>query len=263
MPHLRFFGSAVLTTLTIAIPSISTGQTQTPPSPEWSVITTTQIKPEFRQEYEAVQKEITAAYKKAGVPYRYVVQTLLGDIWEYTAIAPLGKLAEMDGPSPLVKAVGEAGSQRILRKVGGYVQSTRRVTALAMNDISIRTPGDPGEFAHITTMRIAAGKGPEFIAFMKDDYLPAMRKADVANLWLSQPIFGGDLNERVMVRVIHKIGELDEGPLTRKALGVEGAQKLSAKLARIVESTHFTVVHLRTDLSLMPAPEKPKATAAK
>src|SRR5258708_30268890 len=94
MSHLRFFGSAVLTTLTIAIPSISTGQTA--PSPEWSVITTTQIKPEFRQEYEAVQKEVSAAYKKAGIPYRYVVQTILGDVEEDVSIAPISKLADMD-----------------------------------------------------------------------------------------------------------------------------------------------------------------------
>src|SRR5260370_32119286 len=121
MSHLRLFGSAVLTTLTIAIPSISTGQTA--PSPEWSVITSTQIKPEFRLEFEAVQNEITAPYKKAGVPYRYVVQTILGDLEEYVSIAPISKLAEMDGPSPLVKAPGDAGSQRLLRKIGGAIMS--------------------------------------------------------------------------------------------------------------------------------------------
>ncbi len=249
MSHLRFFGSAVLTTLTIAIPSISTGQTA--PSPEWSVITTTQIKPEFRQEFEAVQKEVTAAYKKAGVPYRYVVQTILGDLEEYVSIAPISKLAEMDGPSPLVKALGDAGSQRLLRKIGGSIMSAHRVTTI------------PGEYGQVTTMRLAPGKGAEFTAFMKDDYLPAMRKADVANLWVSRPVFGGDLNERVTVRIMHKLAELDGGPPTTKALGAEGAQKLSAKQARIVESVHLSIGHLRTDLSLMPTPEKPKTTAAK
>src|SRR5260370_4102446 len=159
MSHLRFFGSAVLTTLTIAIPSISSGQTQ--PSPEWSVITVTQIRPEFRQEYEAVEKESSAADKKAGVPSRLVVQTILGDLEEYVSIAPLGKLADMDGPSPLVKALGDAGSQRILRKIGGYIMSAHRVTMLAMNEISIRTPGDPGESGQATTMRLAPATTPE------------------------------------------------------------------------------------------------------
>src|SRR5260370_26040102 len=134
MSHLRFFGSAVLTTLTIAIPPVSTGQT--PPSPEWSVITTTQIRPEFRQEFEAVQKEISAAYKKADVPYRYVVQTILGDLEEYVSIAPLGKLAEMDGPSALVKAMGDAGSQRILRTIGGYHNSPHPVTGRSLKQYS-------------------------------------------------------------------------------------------------------------------------------
>src|SRR5260370_34313205 len=100
---------------------------------------------------------------------------MLGDLEEYVSIAPLGNLAEMDGPSPLVKALGDAGSQRILRKIGGYIMSAHRVTVLAMNDISIRTPGDPGEYGQVTTMRLAPRKAAALTDFMKAEYLPASR----------------------------------------------------------------------------------------
>lgn len=239
--------------LTLALPGISTGQTDSPP--EWSVITMTQIKPEFRPEYEAAQKEISAAYKKAGVQ-RLVVQTLLGDLDEYTSIVRLAKFAEMDGPTVLEKAAGPAGSQQLLRKLSGYLVGAHRVTALALNDLSIQTPGDTGEYAQVTTWRLMPGKGDDFAEFMKNDYLPAMHKADVGNLWVSQIIFGGDPNERVMVRPMHKLGEIDAGPPARKALGTEGARLLTLKLARIVASTHYTISRLRIDLSSMPAPEK-------
>src|SRR5260370_22229960 len=151
---------------------------------------------------------------------------MLGDLEEYVSIAPCGKLADMEGAWPLVRDLGDAGSQRLLRKIGGYIMSAHRVTTLAMNDISIRTPGDPGEYGQVTTMRLAPGKASEFTAFMKDDYLPAMRKADVANLWVSRPVFGGDLNERVTVRIIHKLAELDGCPPPTKALGPASARKL-------------------------------------
>ena len=52
--------------LTCVTASISTGQA--PPVQEWSIVTTVQIKPEFRVEYEGVQKEVSAVYKKANVP---------------------------------------------------------------------------------------------------------------------------------------------------------------------------------------------------
>lgn len=244
---------APILALTLALPCISTAQTSS--APEWSVITAIQIKPEYRAEVEAIHKEISAAYKKAGVP-RMVVQTILGDLEEYVSIVPLGKYAEMDSPPLLEKSMGRAASQQLLRKVGGYIVSARRMTARSLTDVSLQTPGDPGEYALVTTWQLAPGKGDEFTAFMKSDYLPAMRKADIANLWVSQPIFGGNPNERILVRPMHKLAEIDAGPPLRKALGAEGAQQLGAKMAGIVTSTTYVISRLRMDLSYMPAPEK-------
>lgn len=228
------------------------------PAPQWSIITTTQIKPEYRTEYEAAQKEITAAYKKAGVPSRIVVQSILGDLMEYTSIAPLAKYADLDGPSPLVKALGEAGSQRLLKKMGAYTNSIHRVTSLAIPDISIMgSSPDIGDYVVVSVWRLFPGKGADFTAYMKDDYVPAMRKAGLENFWLSRPIFGGNLEERITVRPLHKLAELDGGPLTIKALGAEKAQALAMKQAKIVESVSYTVDRIRPDLSLLPAPPPP------
>ena len=246
-------GAAVVSALTLSTLSLA----QNNPTPEWSVITTTQIKPDSRLEYEAGQKEITAAYKKAGIPYRVVVQTLFGDLAEYTSIAPLSKFADMDGPSPLEKALGQAASQRLLKRMGGYLVSVHRETTISLDELSIRTPMEnPGEYAVVTMMRLVPGKGQEFAAYMKDDYLPAMRKADVANLWVSQPVFGADGMQRILVRLMHKMAEIDNGPLIRKALGVEGARQLGMRQAAIVASTHTNIVRIRTDLSLMPPMQK-------
>jgi hypothetical protein len=242
--------------LTVSLTGLSFAQPN--PAPQWSVITTSQIKPEFRMEYEAAQKELTAAYKKAGVASRIVVQTVLGDLYEYTTIVPLAKYADLDGPSPTVKALGEAGSQRLLKKAGAYLNSIHRVTALAMPDITIMdSTANPGEYAAVTSWKLFPGKAVEFTAFMKDEYLPAMRKAEVKNFWVSRPIFGGDLDERITVRPMQKLAELDGGPLTTKALGADKARELNVKMSKIVESTHFSIMRIRPDLSLMPAPPPP------
>jgi hypothetical protein len=255
---MRGFTTKCVLTLTLSLPGFA--QT-TSAVPAWSVVTTTQIKPEFRQEYEAAQKELSAAYKKAGAPSRIVIQTMLGDVAEYISIVPITKLADLDGPTPLVKAIGEAGSQRLLKRAGGYLVAVHRSTDLAMPEISINTPMEnPGEYAQVMIMRLFPGKAADFVTFMKDDYVPAAKKADVANLWVSRPIFGGDLNDRVVVRPLHKMAELDGGPLMRKALGEEGARRLGEKQSTIVQSTTYRIVRVRPDLSLMP-PAPPKALA--
>ena len=224
-------------------------------APQWSLLTFVQIKPDCRMEYEATAKEISAAYKKGGASSRVVVQTVLGDLMEYTSIVPLGKFAEMDAPSPLVKALGDAGSQRILKKSGACLNAVRREAVLEMPDITMNDPSEQdGEYAHVITWKLLPGKASEFTAFMKDDYLPMLRKAGVKNFWVSRPIFGGDLDVRYTVRPLHKVGDLDVGPLTTKALGAEGARALGMKQSMIVESTHYSIVRVRPDLSLMPAP---------
>jgi hypothetical protein len=255
----KFLGSAALLALILATPSTSTAQTE-PPPPQWQVITTVQIRPEFRAEYEACQKEVSAAYKKAGVPYRVVVQTLFGDLTEYTAVAPLSKFAEMDGPTPIVKALGDAGAQKLLKRMGAYMVSIHRVGMLSLDNISIRSEGDPGEYAHVMTFHLRPGKGNDFAAFMKDSYLPALRKAGVANAWMNEPVFGGDTNDRLLVMFMHKVAEIDAGPATRRALGVDGARLLGIKQSELVGSVSHMIGHIRADLSNMPAPTPSKGT---
>jgi hypothetical protein len=243
---------AVLFALTMTVSGIATAQTPSQTTQQWSVISFVEVKPEYRNEFEAAEKEISAAYKKANLQ-RTVVQTIVGDVNEYISIAPFKAFAEMDSPSLFSQP--STLPPALLKKVRAYTTALHRVTYLDLPDISIRNESsNPGEYAHVTVYHLAPGKGTEFTQYMKNDYLPAMRKADVANVWLSRPIFGGDLNDRVMVRPLHKLAELDGGPITTKALGAEGAAQLLAKGSSIVESSHYTIVHVRPDLSYMSAP---------
>lgn len=251
-------GNAAFLAFILAIPSICAAQTDTS-ADQWQVVTTFHIKPGYRTEFEATQKEVTAAYKKAGAPYRVVIQTLFGDLTEYTAAAPIANFAELDGSTTLVKALGNTASGRLLKRCGAYLSSVQRVAMLALNDISFETPVDPGDYVHIMTFHLRLGKGADFAAFMKSDYLPALRKGGVSNAWMNEPVFGGNPNERVLIMRMHKLAELDDGPPVRRALGGDGARALGLKQAEIVESVSHLLGQIRTDLSLIP-PAPPKST---
>ena len=233
------------------------GQLASAPPAEWSTVMITKIKPEARADYEALQKEITAAYKKAGVRSRAVLQTVFGDLNEYVSVTPIAKFAEFDGTGPLERALGADGAAKLRRRASALTVSMQRVASLANPDLSIRNPTpEPAPFAQVVTFTLAPGKRAEYEAFMKSDYLPMLRKGEVANFWVSRTIFGGDGMEIVTVRPIKKLGEIDDGPIVRRVLGPEGAQKLNAKSAGFYQSIRYRIVRYRSDLSYQPEPTR-------
>jgi hypothetical protein len=117
--------------------------------------------------------------------------------------------------------------------------------------------------SYLENDHLVGGKSSEFEAWMKNEYLPAM-KTEVKNFWVSRTVFGGDPNERITVRIMKNMAELDAGPMINKGLGEEGARKLIARSSGIVDSVHYSVVHYRADLSYdMTVPRTPTPAAAK
>lgn len=74
----------------------SVGQTSTQPA--WIGTTTTKIKPEMRQQFEAYIKQVMEAYRKGCVAWFLTFQTIAGDTAEYTTVVPLMKFADLDSP---------------------------------------------------------------------------------------------------------------------------------------------------------------------
>jgi len=260
--ELRFSHGAGAIFVALTLSTLPALRAQSTPAPEWSLVTLTTIKPEMRANYEAFQKEMSAAYKKAEVPSRAVLQTMMGNVFQYVSVTPLAHFADMDGPSPVERALGKADAEGLMRKGAACLTSVQRVASLALNDISIRTKTqEKSQYVIVTSYHLAAGKEADFNAWMKNEYLPAIKKAEVKNLWLSASVFGGERNERIAVRPIKNMAEIDAGPVLTKALGQEGANKVWAKTAGVIDSIHFSVLRYRTDLSYDTSP--PQMASAK
>src|SRR6476646_6653714 len=174
--RLRFCASAAVL-VAAAFANLQTLKAQTESNPKWSVIVFTNIKPEMRADYEAWQKQMSAAYKKAEIPSRTVLQTMMGDLFEYISITPLAKFADMDGTPPVERALGKDQAAAFMRKGSAYITSAHRIATLDMDDLSIHSQSDSGPYAVVTIMRLLPGKVPEFTTWMKDEYIPAVKKA--------------------------------------------------------------------------------------
>src|SRR5713101_8268870 len=85
--------------------------------PGWTCSTTTNVKPEMRREFEGYLKQLMAAYKKAGTPSFLTLETFAGDTTEYTTVVPVMKFGDLDGPSVVIKVLGEAEWERLSRNL--------------------------------------------------------------------------------------------------------------------------------------------------
>jgi len=235
--------------LAVTIPTVCSAQAN---GPAWLRFQTTRVKPDMRQEYEGYMKQIAAAYKKTSVPFFIVFQNVAGDLTEYTSVLPLMKFGDMDGPNPLLKVVGEDALANLGRGAARCEISATRYYSLPMNDLTINKGAATGTLWMMTRTFLNQGKFPEYEAWLKNDYKPAMEKAGVTQLRISRPIFGMPGGEIQTVRMMKDFAEIDGGPILNQKLGADAARALNAKTNGMVRATTNTLVRIRTDMSYLP-----------
>jgi hypothetical protein len=223
---------------------------QTDAQPGWTGSTTTRVKPEMRQEFEASLKQIMAAYKKAGIPWFLTLQNFAGDTTEYTTVVPVMKFGDLDGPPVVVKALGEQGWGNLSRKIDRCYTTQTRQYAARQPELEINKVDVPmGVYWLETRTLVAQGRMDDYLTWVKNEYLPALEKAGVARFFVSRPIFGAEGGEVVSSRMLKNLAEIDGGPVLTRALGEEGARTVNAKSVPLVRSSTTRIVLVRTDLT--------------
>ena len=223
---------------------------QTYAQPGWIGSTTTSVKPEMRQEFEASLKQIMAAYKKAGIPWFLTVQNFAGDTTEYTTVVPVVKFGDLDGPPVVMKELGEKAWEKLSRRLDRCYTAQTRQYAARQPELEINKADVPiGVYWLETRTLVAQGRMDDYLTWLKNDYRPALEKADVAHFFVWRPIFGGEGGEVVSSRMLKNLAEIDGGPVLTKGLGEAGARAVNARLAPLVRSSTTRIVLVRTDLT--------------
>jgi len=242
--------SVALAGLTVALPGLCSAQSD---QPQYLRVTTYRIKPDMVQEWESlIKNEILPAYKKAGVSEISSWDTAsFGTGSEYTIAIPVAKFGDLDGPSPLSKALAPDALANLLGRARKCVIESRSVAVRSHPELSImHEMTEPPGIAMVTTTHVAPGHRADFENFLKNDVTPAYKKAEVQQYWVYETVFGGDPNEFTSLLLLKKYADFDAGSLLVKALGQEGYEKLMGKTAGIVASTQRMLLHYRGDLSL-------------
>jgi hypothetical protein len=207
-------------------------------------------------EFLKLAKETLAAHRKAGVEWRdFWVTDTFGAFSEYTIVTPFSKFAQYDGGSPLEKGFGKEGFDAWQAKIRRVVESVNSYAVRTRPDLSYsgKMTGPP-TLGVVTSMEIAPGREQEFENFVKNDYLPIMKRSGMKGFFVGQTIFGGNVNEYVSVTPVDDFADIDKGrPITR-VLNEADAEKLLKKLAPgVVVSETRTIVRYLPELSIQPA----------
>ncbi|MGE5347290.1 MAG: hypothetical protein ACM3JH_15155 [Acidithiobacillales bacterium] len=228
----------------------SPGFSQTDADVGWTVSTTTSVKPERREEFEASLKQVMEAYKEAGTPWFFTLQNLAGDTTEYTTVVPVKRFGDLDGPPLMARVLGERGWRKLARKLGRCYTTETRQFSLRQPDLEINRVDVPlGGYWLETRTLVTQDRMDDYLRWLKDDYLPALRASRVAHFLVSRPVFGGPGGEVIQSRMLRSLAEIDGGPVLAKALGETEARAANARSAPLVRSSTTRIVLMRTDLS--------------
>jgi hypothetical protein len=234
------------------------------PPPQRVAVTTTQVKPDMVATWrDLIQKEGIPAFKKAGIPWRWVFSSgpLGGQAGTFTTVTPVANYAQFDQPAPIQKALGPDGAAKYNAKLLPTIVSSHTVIQTLIANASIQSmSATPPSLVRVARMQLLPGKGQEFAAITASEFVPALKKGGATDYLVFATNYGGPANERTIVTNLSKYADLDTPPTAlTKALGAEGAQKLNQKRAALVSSTDAVVLRYVPELSFgMPA--KPAGT---
>lgn len=215
------------------------------------------IKPGMMTEYlEWAKKEALPLVVKAGIKEAYFFTNVYGDraITTYTEVhdsfAALKARNEAfaKNNSPEALAALTAGANR-------YIESTRTFIVEAMPELSWRNPklkSIPPYFI-VTTRHIAPQRGRDYEAYLKNDWLPLVKKADTNGMVVSRMRYGGDPNQYTVFTPVNDLADLDQPNKITQMIGAENMTKIQQKLMGIVLQTETRILRLRADISILPA----------
>ncbi len=234
--------------------------TQAPAQPGWLSVQVVSVKPDMLTEWQDLQKnETIPALKKGGSKWREAWQTaVFGPSYQYALVSPIDSLVQLDGDSPMLKALGQEGLRTYGVKLRRLIASSRTYGVRPRGDLSyLPQVAGPPKLAVLNFISVAPGRFVEYESYIKNDILPIMKQAKVAGLAVSQTIFGGDGNEYVTATFYDSFAEIDKGPPAVRVLGQEAANKLAQKTAGVVMRVERIIIRFNADLSFgLPAQAK-------
>jgi hypothetical protein len=244
-------GTAVLATaaaLAITWSTSGYAQAQAPQAPPQRIqVVVTQLVPSMLPTWEdLVRNELIPVEKKAGRAWRRTLASVSGQGFTRVVITPVDNFAEFDQPGIFQRGAAPGAAANFNAKVRPAIHSQETFIYTLNAQSSIVSNGEtPPPIWLVQSVRVLPGRGGDFQTSLREDYLPAYRKAGVTDYWVYGANYGD--TDIVLVRPFAKYAELDQpGLLQRGGLSPEAIAKVNARrnplLAAPIESNLYRFV---------------------
>ncbi len=214
------------------------------------------IKPGMMNEFLVwAQNESRPLYLKAGIKELYFFTNVYGD-------RAIVTVTEVHDSFAALKARNEAFTKNNSQearsawgaRAGSYIEHTRTFIVETLPELSWRNPKMQGiaPYTILTYLYIAPQRRQDYEAFLKNDWLPLVKKADSNGLVVSRMRYGGDPSQYAVFTRVDDLTELDQPGKITQAMGAEARAKIQQKLVGIVLRTETRILRLRADISILP-----------
>jgi hypothetical protein len=199
-----------------------------------------------------LKNDYIPAQKQGGLQARMTYSNgVFGEGPMFATFTPVSSLAQFDQPSPVRKALGDAGMEQLAQKAAKMVASRRTVLVRTRPDLSVA--GDPkGEHAPlvlVTDLQVAAGRRLDFEALIKKEVVPVMQQAKVKAYNVLEIVYGDEVGAYITVVPYDTYDAIGKGHPLQTVLGEEGMKRLEAKFAGIITRMQRHVARYRPELS--------------
>lgn len=225
------------------------------PAPQMIVIRVSRVNPGMRAEYQAFQKnEVVPMLKKAGVPWRDLWETAIGNN-EFIAAQPISSIAALDEPSAPVRALGADGARAFNERLSRLATLVRSYVITARPDLAVEPAATVmPRFAVMRTVVVAPGRGEEFEAMVKNQVVPAMTRAvaersGVTGSLAASTVFGGPVNEYVFLTLQDNFASIARGSPIARVLGAAATDSLNHRMGPMLMSNRLDVLAYVPDAS--------------
>lgn len=215
-------------------------------------VTVVRVKPEMLNEWIDLQKnEVVPGLKKAGVASRSVWNTAVGNSFEYSIVVPFEKFAAMDGPGPLITALGAEAAARLNGKIRKCIETQRTYLANRVNDLTI--PAGDALLSRMVVRRVAQGKTQDYLTYYRAEVFPALKKAKeqgkIAGAQVSARGMGAQSNEITTTEFYNKFADLDAGSPILAVVGQQANDAINAKGTALATNVQTVLRRRVADLS--------------
>lgn len=210
------------------------------------------VRPGMMKAYIDYQKsDVIPALQKGGVKWRDSWRTaVFGDPFQLAHVTDVTSLDQFDSPPPLRKVLGDAGYAAYQEKAGSMITGVNYYLIRTRPDLSyVPDPAAQPKMAILTTVDVAEDKIGEFEAFIKSDWIPALKSGGGKLYEVSQVVYGGPVTRYYTLVGVENFAEIGKGHPVTRALGEDGMVKLMAKVGSYIQHVERAVIRLDPDLS--------------